>query len=820
MIPGVVSSSPTSLAGILSGGTQSFNEVPFLRMSGSGRLAVLAGPQTKTNLPAGLESRAQTSMDWPHRQASAQLLLDTNTSPSASHEAPLLDTHDFVVPGVPSMLNVNIADEMDVPQPIHSPDIAGQEAVAGAKGKGTGAKRAAHGPQEAEEEDQGLRAPCRRDAVGPKQLYQWSATVGVLLVVQVVFGCMQHGFRSLPPAADWCAGLSLLYPLASALAAHSVPKARPFAAYLLGIGSVLMTCQVAWHWHALVAQFQRDLLLHHPTTPPFHIVDAFPASSVLQRVFGSSAFDFLDTATFLIVTLQNCLQSSFVSPVGVKTTATVSGVQSVILILWPLTSPGMHEAWACRVAVSVVWTAYLVYASHVAESTRKRESQLQDDLCAAVQALRDGRRADSMLNHILKNNMADATGCIELFRREHPGAGGKLSTACDILFRGISWCKLREAMLSIVAARYEAKRCAVKIQQFARDFVRGRDVALECPSVVVDLDVTACNIILDNAATNAKRHGCPEDPQVKLRIDFPPTPSASSSFPSDMDRSAEPTQVRFLVTNAANAARPALDTQWSSTEPHAPLPGDDTRPALSDGLGLRDIRTVAKACGMEATLWQDKATVFFELLVNTTARSAALRDGSTVVSLPPDRALPPGLHILSLDDSALAQKSLKCVLEAELPDAAIATYGKGIDEVDAFMRDALVRGDIIIVDQHVDFPGHRLRGTSIVAELMAQGYAGFACIRSGDAEEADVAKSKASGAHWHVGKEVPIRTMLQELGREYHRFLQRSSLEEGPFAPDTGPQAVASSSSMPADGSGAGSSSSPSQARRSKSPGA
>ena len=573
--------------------------------------------ETQTNLPADLENPLYdpfggvhpAGMDWPPREASTQLLLDADSSPPATSEAPLLDTHAFTVPAsrqIPSVLNVNIVDEVDVPQQTHSSNSIGLEAVAGAKGKGTGAKRAAHGTRGAEEEDQGVHAPWLRDAIGPKQLYQWSATVGVLLVVQVVFGCMQHGFRSLPPAADWCAGLSLLYPLASALAAHSVPKARPFAAYLLGIGSVLMTCQVAWHWHALVAQFQRDLLLHHPTTRPFHIVNASPASTVLQRVFGSSAFDFLDTATFLIVTLQNCLQSSFVSPVGVKTTATVSGVQSVILILWPLTSPGMHEAWACRVAVSVVWTAYLVYASHVAESTRKRESQLRDDLRAAVQALEDGRRADSMLNHILKNNMADATGCIELFRREHPGDGGKLSTACDILFRGISWCKLREAMLSIVAGRYEAKRCAVKIQEFTRDFVRGRDVALECPSAVVELDTTACNIILDNAATNAKRHGCPEDPQVKLRIDLSPTsPSASPRFRSD----AEPTQVRFLVTNAANAARPALNKPWSSAEPQVPLPGDGTRPALSDGLGLRDIHTVANACGMEAALWQDEVCV-------------------------------------------------------------------------------------------------------------------------------------------------------------------------------------------------------------------
>ena len=414
--------------------------------------------ETQTNLPADLENPLYgpfggvhpAGMDWPPREASTQLLLDADRSPLASHEAPLLDTHAFMVPAswqIPSVLNVNFVDEVDVPQQTHGSNSIGLEAVAGAKGKGTGAKRAAHGTREAEDEDQGVHAPWLRDAVGPKQLYQWSATVGVFLVVQVVFGCTQHGFLSLPPAADWCAGLSLLYPLAPALAAHSVPKARPFAAYVLGIGSVLMTCQVAWHWHALVAQFQRDLLLHHPTTRPFHIVNASLASTKLQWVFSSSAFDFLDTATFLIVTLQNCLQSSFVSPVGVKTTATVSGVQSVILILWPLTSPGMHEAWACRVAVSVVWTAYLVYASHVAESTCKRESQLWDDLCAAVQALEDGRRADSMLNHILKNNMA---------------------------------------------------------------------------------------------------------------------------------------------------------------EPQAPLLGDGTRPALSDGLGLRDIHTVANACGMEAALWQDE----------------------------------------------------------------------------------------------------------------------------------------------------------------------------------------------------------------------
>ena len=97
--------------------------------------------------------------------------------------------------------------------------------------------------------------------------------------------------------------------------------------------------------------------------------------------------------------------------------------------------------------------------------------------------------------------------------------------------------------------------------------------------------------------------------------------------------------------------------------------------------------------------------------------------------------------------------------------------------MDNFKATALGSGDIIIVDQHLNIPGEERLGTDIIAELMEEGYAGFAGVRSGDSAEADEALSRAAGAHWHVGKEVRLRDMVHQLQVEYSRFLQSSATE-------------------------------------------
>ena len=634
-----------------------------------------------------------------------------------------------------------------------------------------------------------------------KVLYHWCVTAGVLLFMQIIADALLSKYRHVPNPAQLCAILLLLYALALVVTVHFVRRARPYAVYLLGFGSVLMTGQVAWHWESHAAQFRAsngtfpgqpsfwDMNFCNTTTSGQGSADLLPHTSPYGLAFGCSGAELLETATFFIILFQHCVQSSFLSRLGIRFTAIVSLTQWLLLACWPLMFPDVHGTWLCRITATGVWTAHLLQSSWFSQSVLQQHTQAMDDLQkAAAQSLKnqmDAQHADSVLNHILKNTMADALGCIEIFCRNPNPDTSALSKACDILFRGMWWCKLRVAMLRIVAGCYETQRDAVDLKKFAEEFVRGRDTTLQCPPGAVHLDSTACNIILDNAVTNAMRHGCPGDPQVKLVITVSERTVIHSNFEASLDSiidaGPKPVTVRFRVTNQADPSRPALSQSWSSKDEVQALPTDSSRPTLSDGLGLQHIRMVANSCDMIADLWQEGARVCFQLRVDTTIADSAVITSNAEplhVSCP----FPPGLTILGLDDSDIARQTLQFHFEKEIPSALrVAMYGKDVEEVEQFKQDALENGDILIVDENVDVPGEEQLGSTVVKELMAAGYDGFACIRSGNSEDADIELSLASGAHWHVGKEVRMRDMISELRGEYEIFLVQQVKE----TPDT-----------------------------------
>ena len=59
------------------------------------------------------------------------------------------------------------------------------------------------------------------------------------------------------------------------------------------------------------------------------------------------------------------------------------------------------------------------------------------------------------------------------------------------------WCKLHEAILRMVGARYEIQPCDTNFLQFER----AGEVAMLCPLQIVRLDPMVGNVILDNAVT-------------------------------------------------------------------------------------------------------------------------------------------------------------------------------------------------------------------------------------------------------------------------------------------------------------------------------
>ena len=628
-------------------------------------------------------------------------------------------------------------------------------------------------------------------AIRVRELYHWCATVAVLLLLQFVSDTLQHGLSRVPQPSEWSVVLLLVYAAAAALCLRYRPGSRPYAAHALAVGSLLMTCQLTWHWGSHAAQFQARVF-----APPA-VAPALPSSSFLiyDLIFGQSGPDCLDTATCLVVFFQNCVQSGFLCRLGLRGTAVVGVLQWLAIACWPLVSAQSNSSWFCRVGGMGLWTALLIRSGYVWEAELRQQFDRMDRLRRAAarsrQELRDGQSADSVLNHGLKNAMADAQGCIDLFRSppEDEADPVFLSKASDILFRGMWWCKLREAILEVVAGRYEGRQEVVDARQFTDDLVRGREVTAECPSRALRLDPMACSVVLDNALTNGRRHGAPDGPQVHLRVDVvegardDPAPGAAAhrvvavaAAGGDADPScaapdsargpgaATPVEVRFLVRNRAHPNRP-LPKPWSSRQPPEALPHDPSRPALSDGLGLQHIRLVANACGMRARLWQDDDHVCFEMCLSTTAAAAAASPAP-----PPPGPCPfrDGLHILALDDSGVTRQGLEMKLRKAIPNAEVAVFGKDPADVEAFKEAALAKGDILILDENVDLPGVPLSGSAILRELRALGYDGFACIRSGDPP--DAAKAAGSGAQWHVSKDVWMRDMIAQLRVEYRKF--------------------------------------------------
>eukprot|EP00613_Pedinella_sp_CCMP2098_P024564 CAMPEP_0171698706 /NCGR_PEP_ID=MMETSP0991-20121206/9508_1 /TAXON_ID=483369 /ORGANISM="non described non described, Strain CCMP2098" /LENGTH=144 /DNA_ID=CAMNT_0012287605 /DNA_START=89 /DNA_END=519 /DNA_ORIENTATION=- len=61
----------------------------------------------------------------------------------------------------------------------------------------------------------------------------------------------------------------------------------------------------------------------------------------------------------------------------------------------------------------------------------------------------NGRLADSVLNHILKNNIAGAACLLEIEIEERPKNSDRLTQALEQLHRTMDWCVSRQVMLDL-----------------------------------------------------------------------------------------------------------------------------------------------------------------------------------------------------------------------------------------------------------------------------------------------------------------------------------------------------------------------------------
>eukprot|EP00667_Euglena_gracilis_P002544 EG_transcript_2547 len=384
------------------------------------------------------------------------------------------------------------------------------------------------------------------------------------------------------------------------------------------------------------------------------------------------------------------------------------------------------------------------------------------------------QKADSMLNHILKNIMADAHGCIDLFLGQQngsvDGAEGHLHQAQESLERGMRWCKKRQVMVQVNSGNYTPVLAPVNLRKLVDGMMYGREIVVDIPDVTVHIDSLLCEVVLDNAISNAFRHGdCTRGPVSLVVI-------------ADVGEE-RPLHLTFSLTNYVSDGQclsPDFVAQLAAG--HADACSPAKAPALSGHLGLRHMFMAAAAHGMAASLEQVGNLVVFTASLDVDTDDVAV-PGATLrprnPSLPaPLAAFPPGLRILCLDDSDIARRVLLHGLATHAPQASSAAFGATQEDVATFEAAALRGADVLILDQHLDYQGAIVYGTDVARRLRCAGYAGFICVRSANATEEDEAEYRRCGADCMIGKDVPLRETVEVLQRAYEQWPSQSRTQQ------------------------------------------
>eukprot|EP00667_Euglena_gracilis_P005906 EG_transcript_5950 len=477
--------------------------------------------------------------------------------------------------------------------------------------------------------------------------------------------------------------------------------------------------------------------------------------AVLEQLCASWA---VAVAMFKILQVQMYTAMTGLTPYTVPTMIVTVLTMAVSCSLTPGTPVG-ELAWA----ITMLSLNALFFLSFAAVVERWSRTQFLMEAFLARE-LHASQTADSILNHTLKNVLADAAGTIELFL-----AGlverYTLEAAIHCLRRGMRTCRERQVFLKLVAGEYTPALHAVDLEEFARQLVAGRSVSSQVEKLIVHTDVILLNLILENAISNALKHGHPSNPQVQFII---------SSSPAGDDLSPPRHRRRllqFTVTNFAHPQRPVLSPEFVAQllAGKVEVANHDVVPLLSDHIGISHCVLAAQTGGITLQMAQDGDVVIFRASVEVEVVSDKVEAPATPSLSPAPVPFPDGLRFTVLDDSVTSQRLLQFHITKACAPGAVHCFGEVEEDIEAFVAATLAEADIAILDQNLQYPTPRL-GTDITQQLVQAGFRGFICLRSANDAPEDRALYMRSGAHCCFGKDMLGRQLMDELKAAYCLF--------------------------------------------------
>eukprot|EP00667_Euglena_gracilis_P009500 EG_transcript_9645 len=403
---------------------------------------------------------------------------------------------------------------------------------------------------------------------------------------------------------------------------HCIPRLRPYVTQVLCCTIIALVALTTLIVHAMISSAADDTLDARLKVLSVAIEGNVPArTELMQYVTAELSKKYIMMHGIQLFFILYILQYVFYNGYIVALHFVVPAIPIIAVFVSPVVPSAGRPIVVLSLAPIIFSLFNCAHTMGLRRSNFKANYQLQAALAQEARALQKARdleaaqkeasqKADSILNHILKNIMADAAGCIELFLGAALQNEDLLHQATDCLYRGMRWCKQRQAILRIASGCYSPVLAPVSLQSLGECLVQGRRMGHRFLEGTFLLDSTLCSIVLDNAINNAFRHGHPDNPEVNFSMSLAALPNEDTD-----DRRY---RLTFEVTNRVAPNRPPVTPDLvhrlltGLDEPHCPSSSPSHAGSLSDHLGLRHMFAAAEIHDMDVSLQQMGDYVVFE----------------------------------------------------------------------------------------------------------------------------------------------------------------------------------------------------------------
>jgi len=391
------------------------------------------------------------------------------------------------------------------------------------------------------------------------------------------------------------------------------------------------------------------------------------------------------------------------------------------------------------------------------------------------------KHADSMLNHNLKNIMADGIASVELY--ELTSSVENLLNAKLSMKRGMVWTRLRQSIIMVCDGTYQLQKQKTTAHNLVWECISGRDVEAALtnfpPNLLVDIDPMLVGLALENGVSNAIKYSPPGKGRPRIICELL---LSDNNKNTNKNEDAAGGTLQLIIQNKATPGVPFIDEERETELFRIGTHGKGTE-GSSDGIGLGHAVMAAAALGGKVSLRQSGDTISYTLSAPVTihrnerkkkqqpqaigvdANNEENHRGSTTTVGPAPKKNEAKRGML-IDDSLIARKFADRIMMPKILGLQNwIVLGETPQQVEQSIPMALAMSvDIIIIDENLDYnTGLSISGSDVCASMIKAGVQALFCIRSGNTSPDDVKKYIDAGAHCIICKSFNNQSLAKPL---------------------------------------------------------